>query len=488
MEEFRELVLLLKNYSADERIALLDQQSIRRLPLRTTTVPHPVSEPSLSYHKRVKESGTPTSTGTGSKLEFRQKFWNTLLFMDLNHEDTADPNRVAYLCWQRLAVLKTLMAVGAIKSLKEIAESLLQMARAYELTTVVMETAAQLRQFCALHEGNMRAFEHYFQLTQQYEFFLEAEQTAEDEYMAFLFQQSQPQTSTQNLIEQAQQSCVKLNQYAALCHSNTFVLHHHFLKLQAAFLSTQWQEVVEISSQAEKLLSHKKVSNAHQISAFLLSKALGLANLGQLKSALETLSAAIQQEDSGSSNWYRLQEMKMTWLLHSQDYLAALQILRTLQRETKDQEWPLEQKRLYHTIFLYLIELGLLKTSNRIKGLLMASCLSLQPGIWFTSAHLNQDQQASLLFLQIAKIKQTEASEAANCLRQYMQHSGAFAPQSQRIEVLIQALEALAQGQERRLIMDWGLAALHLLPLDFSSPEAAVEILPLEFILQTLAL
>lgn len=485
MEEFRELALLLKNYSADQHIDVFDSTSIKQMPFWTT---EPFENGHVDIHQQV-EPGLNDQSKTTSYAsdQSRQRLWNTLLFLDLTQEDHHDPRRVAYLCWQRLAVLKTLMAAGAFKSLREIAESILQMATAYELTTIVIETAAQLRQFCALHNGNMKGFEKYSRVINQYENILQAEQAADDEYCTFLFLQTQASHSAQSLAKHAKEACQRLQIHVQSCTTSAFVLNFYFLKLQAAFLESEWGAVVQISNEATQLLNLKSISSPAKISAFFLSKALGCANLGHLDQALEALNTAIADEVAGSPNWYRLQEMKLTWLLHQDKYVAALDLTKNLNLKNKYPEWPQEQKQLYNSVLLSLTDTGALTISNRVKGMLMANCWPFRSLYLPEISSSNLDIQAALLLLQVPKWVQNGASgQLANWFQQYLELSGACMPQSTRIQTLITCLLKIEMGKNPSEVAQDGVRQLKNLPLDYSSPEAAPEIIRIEQILQSL--
>lgn len=479
MEEFRELALLLKNYSADQHIDVFDSTSIKQMPFWT-------AGQFENGHAEVDHQGEHGQSKTIShdSNQSRQRLWNTMLFLDLTQEDHYDPRRVAYLCWQRLAVLKTLMAAGAFKSLREIAESILQMATAYELTTIVIETAAQLRQFCALHNGNTRGFDKYSRIINRYESILQAEQAADDEYCTFLFLQNQASHSAHSLAKHAREACQRLQTHAQSCTTSAFVLNFYFLKLQAAFLVAEWEAVVQISNQATQLLNRKSISSPAKISAFFLSKALGWANLGQLDQALEALNTAIADEAAGSPNWYRLQEMKLTWLLHQGEHTAALDLTKNLNLKNKYPEWPQKQKRLYNSVLLSVTDTRALPISNRVKGMLMANCLPFRSLYLPEMNSSNLDTQAALLLLQVPKWVQNGASgQVANWFQQYLELSGACLPQSARIQTLITSLLEIEMGKNPAAAAQESINNLKNLPLDYSSPEAAPEIIRIEHIL-----
>lgn len=481
MEEFRELVLLLRNYSADAQIQVIDNHTIKQFPFWGTALSDDETNQPIPNSKEL-----PTLSGQ-DKLQLRTRFWNTLLFLDLNQEELSDASRVAYLCWQRLATLKTLMAAGAIKSLRDIAEPLLQTAKEYELTLILIETATQLRQLSALHDGNMIGFDHYSQLIGQYEQVLKAEQAADDEYDAFLIEQINPAANTETLTQFAQNACKRLEPYAQSCKSASFMINLYFLKLQAAVLQANWADVVRISAQADRILHGKAIVQPAKVSAFLLSQALGIANLGDLKLALETIDKAIASEINGSRNWYRLQELKMTWLLHQKQYSAALDLCKVLNAKNKAGEWGIDQKRLFNTTIMYLSDQKLLNISTREKGILMTHWIPM----W--GSHLDEidiqypDHEATILLLQLPKwVGKGQAAALAERFRHYLITSKACAPHSARFEVLIETLEALQTSSNPNVVINSALQKLQTLTLDYSAPEAAPEILRIEHVLQML--
>lgn len=386
MEQFRELILLLESYSANNQIAIGGNYSLSSMPFKA-----------LVASEKVHRSADATFHTCSTQTELLETFWKTLPFLDITQNETQYYNRVAYLCWQRLTVLKTLASIGAIKALPEIALQLLQTAREYEFFGIVIETAAHLRQFSALHEGQKKKFDFYDALVKEYEAKLKAEQCSEDEYQLFLLQQSQVGGDTQKLIDLAQEACTRLQKSIALQPSATFFLNYYFLKLYPPFLMGQWEEVVAISVQAGALLGRKKHFSSAKLSAFYLTKALGLANLKRLPEALEALSEAIAIEPEQSSNWFRLMETKLIWLIHSRQFAAALELANSLNAE--QYAWDLASKRIFNTALLFIGQNGLVNMPCRIKGKLSLHQYSLNSQLNLNAQDLSLDTQTTLSIL-----------------------------------------------------------------------------------------
>ena len=81
MEEFRELALLLRNYSADAQIQVIDTHTIKQFPFWETNLPDDeINQPIATSNELSALTGQ-------DKLRLRTRFWNTLLFLDLNQEE-----------------------------------------------------------------------------------------------------------------------------------------------------------------------------------------------------------------------------------------------------------------------------------------------------------------------------------------------------------------------------------------------------------------
>jgi hypothetical protein len=300
-------------------------------------------------------------------------------------------------------------------------------------------------------------------------------------------EQINPAANTETLTQFALNACKRLEPYAQSCKSASFMINLYFLKLQAAVLQANWADVVRISGQADRILRGRAIVQTAKVSAFLLSQALGIANLGDLKLALETIDKAIALEVNGSRNWYRLQELKIRWLLHQNQYPAALDLCKILNGKNKVGEWDIDQKRLFNTTLMYLSDQKLLPISTREKGILMTHWIPMWGSQLDEVDIQNLDHEASILLLQLPKwVGKGQAGALAARFRHYLITSKACAPHSARFEVLIETLEALSNTTTPDAVINAALRKLQELHIDYSAPEAAPEILRIEHVLQML--
>ncbi len=475
MEQFRELILLLESYSANDQIAIRGNDNLQ----------------SMSFNAPEELEIAPThrsDDGLNSfsvETERLETYWKILPFLDITQDETQDYSRVAYLCWQRLAVLKTLASIGAIKALPEIALQLLQTAMEYDFFAVVIETAAHLRQFSALHDGQKKKFDFYNDLMREYQAKLKAEQSAEDEYQWFVIQQLQVGSDTQTLVNLAQEACARLQKSIALQPSAAFFLDYYFLKLYPPFLTGQWEEVVEISAQAGALLGRKKHFSSAKLSAFYLTKALGLANLTRLPDALEALSEAIAIEPEHSSNWYRLMENKLIWLIHTRQFAAALELANSLNAE--QYTWDLASKRMFNTVLLFIGQNNLLNIPGRIKGRLALHQYAYNSQLILNAKELSLDIRATLSILALQEwLKTKNLAKLISWYENYLIQSQTSEVHAQRLISLIDCLRNINSGMDKSSEVGICIDRLKRISLDYTSPESMIEIIPMHFVLELL--
>jgi hypothetical protein len=475
MEQFRELMLLLESYHANDQIALGDNDNLQSPSSSASGAQHRVS---ILTH----DGGTPNLCS--QEKEYLETYWKILPFLDITQDEAQDHGRVAYLCWQRLAVLKTLASIGAIKALPEIALQLLQTAMEYDFFAVVIETAAHLRQFSALHDGQKKKFDFYNELMREYQAKLKAEQSSEDEYQLFLLQQLQG-ADTEKLVNLAQEACARLQKSIPLQPSANFFLNYYFLKLYPPFLTAQWEEVVAISAQAGALLGQKKHFSLAKLSAFYLTKALGLANLTRLPDALEALSEAIAIEPEHSSNWYRLMETKLIWLIHSRQFAAALELANSLNGE--QYTWDLASKRLFNTVLLFIGQNNLLNIPGRIKGRLALHQYAYNSQLILNAKELSLDIRATLSILALQEwLKTKNMAKLISWFENYLIQSQASEVHAQRLISLIDCLRNINSGMDKSSEIGICIDRLKRISLDYTSPESMIEIIPIDFVLELL--
>jgi hypothetical protein len=485
MEAFRELAYLLQKYASTE-IPVVHEHQIEDLDYQIFLA---LIDGKIKNHAET-AAVAGWAVDDEAFLEFRvqllHRLWNSVFFIDINYEEYELPERVAYLAWQRLAAMKTIIGAGAIKSLQDVSLPLLETAKQYDLTVIAMETAMHLRQYYAIHEGKREAYDKCCEVIGSLEQVLSAEQQAEECYEFFCLDQLEGLLNPIQLAEQAQQYWSELEPLRPTCESTSFLFVYHYLRMQELVIKNDWIQVNEICKQALLELQEKPAATREMKSVFLLNLALARVYGDDLALATQTLDQAIDYEELRSSNWYRLCELKMSILFHHRAFTEAWKMYRFLAKNQDLDRWRGGEAIMetYKYCFLMLIEQRCIELSPREKGDLKAHQYApeyLSPA--FPGA-MDGDEKYALYFMQIPKLFQRRDWGRLKDTAPILASGDADNPAIQRFQVLVDFFSQLPDSPNPEMDLVAVQQALRNCPLELSAPEATRELIPFGLLLE----
>jgi hypothetical protein len=422
--------------------------------------------------------------------EFITRLYHAILFSDINLPEFDDPERAIYLCWQRLSVLRYLLSLGANSAVMQIGRMLLDMAEQFELVPVVIETAMHLRQYHALHKGDRKKYDDLCRLIDRFDRLGNAESLAQDCLEAFTMDTQQHSYDAAELLHKIETQLQELYPYAQEQQTVQFWYAYYLFQIQKSGLREQWLESLEASNEALTKIKVKKATSSEHLIPFLFNQALSLANLAQLKPAIEAIQATIAHEIEGSSNWFRLQEFRITLLLHDGAYAIAWKALKIIWKNQKLHVQSPRQQNILIAIRLWLAvlpDLDQITLSPREKGEFAAF-----KNTWMERMP-NFDapkpmQELVLLLVQLALyLKQKNQRLIQRCqesLTGLKRYFPLDTPDYSRFNCFLQLLILLEKNAWKSAVFgepeDQILAELQQLPKKFSIPTMDLEIIPFE--------
>jgi hypothetical protein len=485
MEAFRELAYLLQQYASAE-ILVLHEHQIEDLDYQIFLA---------LVDGKVKTRAEAAAMGGWAvddeaflelRMQLLHRLWNSVFFIDINYEEYELPERVAYLAWQRLAAMKTIIGAGAIKSLQDVSLPLLETAKEYDLTMIALETAMHLRQYYAIHEGKRDEYDHSCVVIEKLEKILRIEQIADEQYEAYCFDQLEGLLKPKELGEQARKLWSTLEPFRPDCETTSFLFVFHYLRMQEAVINGDWGQVDKVCSLALEDLRKRSATTREMQSAFLLNLSLAQVYGGDLALATQTLNQAIDYEEMGSSNWFRLQELKMSILFQQRAFVEAWELYRFLGRHPESSHWLSGTSILeaYKFCFLMLIEQHCVVISPREKGDLKV--YQYAPEYLSPKYPLDgdRDEKYALFFMQIPRLFQRREWAKLKDMALTLASGDADYPPIQRFQALAEFFTLLPTSEDPKTSLQMAQAALKQCPLDLSAPEATRELIPFELLLE----
>jgi hypothetical protein len=343
-----------------------------------------------------------------------------------------------------------------------------------------------LRQYYAIHEGKRDEYDHSCEVIEKLEKILRIEQLADEQYEAFCLDQLEGILRPKELAEQARKLWTSLEPFKYDCETTSFLFVFYYLRMQEAVIMGDWGQVDKVCNLALEDLRKRPATTREMQSAFLLNLSLAQVYGGDLALAVQTLNQALDYEEMGSSNWFRLQELKMSILFQHRAFSEAWELYRFLGRHPALSRWLSGARTLeaYKFCFMMLIEQHCMVISPREKGDLKV--YQYAPEYLSPKCPLagDGDEKYALFFMQIPKLFQRHEWGKLKDMALALASGDADYPPIQRFQTLAEFFTLLPTTEDPQASLQLVQAALKQCPLDLSAPEATRELIPFELLLE----
>lgn len=306
------------------------------------------------------------------KSRLDEKLRNTLFFID-QHEPRFNKTRVAYYnSYKNLAAFKILIGRGARKAAIPLGERTLRQAKKFGITQVVAELAADLRNHFAVNEGNLKKFEYYHLIAEDYRELREAELKTEFYYAFLMVRVTGKRSSDPILAQKAKQFANEIDEIKQGLSQLSFRFLHLYFMIKALHfeIDNQLDSLIEVCREAltDFTDEKRKVPNASKFTfAFKLLQAYTQTN--QPVKAEKAAEDCLQLVPEGSANWFHVQYAKVLLYFHWDKFdLAHAGYLEAAQHRNFDQQYQmaLERWRIIEAYIQYLLLEGKIQLDHSL--------------------------------------------------------------------------------------------------------------------------
>lgn len=357
MERIRELINLLDGYKL-RNLEVLTNPSNTENPTRYRQAYESYklgkweTEEELAEQLELELDGRPFRR---FKLEFLRRLYLPVLFV--NHEvETLNITQQTHMwCWKQLAIFKTLVHRGAVKSATVLAHRLFEVADEYNFPLIGQETARFLKKHYAFLEPNQEQYERYHQAAKKYELYFKAENKAQELYQLLLMPVAKSKSFQKNQAIEAQYFRAQLEPfYQAGCDSQLFLGIYFAISCMEKMFENDWKASFELSNQAiDQIIKTKYFSN-RVLSIFLDYKIICLTRLERYLEAEEIVDQVTKFEAIGNKYWYKGNELYMYASLQASNFKKAWSIYQTAINLKEFELLPEVQKEVWQIYYAYL--------------------------------------------------------------------------------------------------------------------------------------
>lgn len=298
------------------------------------------------------------------KSDFKEKLLNHLFFLDNQHHSLHSYQRAVLMVQKRWGAITILYQRGHILAATQLAERLLPMAIQYELTEAVVSILTQLKTFYGTQSGDLKKYQLYKELHQQYFELLCLEMQAKDMYENVRINYARSEAYQPELAAQATRDYETLLPALSKKHSAELHFLASILKIAAHIASHDYENVLQVCQEALVYFSKKPFDYRKGISIVLDIKLGACIQLKKYEEGTLAGKQALEINQPSSTNWYLTIGNHIVLSLHCEKYTEAFEyfLLASSQKEFYTVSEKIKERfKLYEAYLFLLASLGKLE-------------------------------------------------------------------------------------------------------------------------------
>ena len=313
--------------------------------------------------------GSNKSASSYQKLRgtVKERLINSLFIIDLKQASYNDRQKAYYECYREWAAAKILFGKNARTAAVSICRKLLKIARKFEFTELLVDILHTLRLYYGTIEGDLKKFKQYnADFREQQDRWIE-ENNAEELYILLSIGFVNTKATQSDIQQQAIQFFAQVK--TAMEKYDTYQLHlcGRLIEVsQFTGVNDYWQ-ALDVCERAIDFFNAKSFSANVPLQIFNYQKLICELQLRLFNEASSTVKVCESLLESGSFNWFKLQEIYFLLYMHLKEFGKAYQHFELVLNHTNFDNLPKNIKETWIIAEGYLFFLnkrGLLKGEN----------------------------------------------------------------------------------------------------------------------------
>lgn len=298
------------------------------------------------------------------KHVLNERLRNTLFFIDIKKNKFSNIKRAFLECQKMIANFNLLLTKGARDNALYVGEKALRIAEEYEFTQEIIFVSRRLAANYASVSGDRKK---YLELSEKVfackEIFL-GETMAEMFYLDLLSLYVKDKSTKTYVADLAGDYLEKLKPYCSKVHSSNFLFYLNMLRTIRYMSVNDYQKAYQITHQALNEIKNHRFLNTRAFGTLSFQNIACCIQLKKHQEGVWIIQELQKIIDTGTFNWYKVQELHFTLSLHTRNYSEAYDIYQNVKQQPNFKNLEANTKE---TWVIYGAWVHLLKATGKIK-------------------------------------------------------------------------------------------------------------------------
>lgn len=307
--------------------------------------------------------GTSKKASKYQKLKYvlRNRLINNLFFIDVSQPSYNDRQKAYYECYKEWAAVKILLGKNAKVAAVDLSHNILKQAQKYEFTELVVDIARMLRLHYGTIVGDMKKYDYYCTLFEEYEDIWQKENLVEGLYVELMTRYVRTKAQQSEVHAKAKAFLAQIEPVLAGYDAYGIQFCGSLIKMIIPSCINDYEKTVAVCESCVDFFKAKPYVARLPLQIAYQQKLICCIQLKQYEAGKEAAENALTLMEEGDFNWFKHQEYFFMLAMHTQKYQEAYQVFYKTLKNTRFSYLPgpvQEIWKIYEAYVHYLVEVG----------------------------------------------------------------------------------------------------------------------------------
>ena len=321
-------------------------------------------EEALSW---LQEGGDDASKLPNLKNKLKDRMLDSVFLLDFKEPGFSDRQKAIFECYKKWAAAMILVMRNAKLAGYDVLEKLLRHTIRYEFTELTCDILRLLRIHYSTTGGDLKKYEIIREQLHHYQEIWHMENRAEDFYTELISRYVNSKSTKMEVSEQAKLYFALVKPDMEKCESFKLQLFGRLIQVFAYSSVNDYLTTSRLCEEAVLFFDKKDYDSGIPLQIFYYNLITCYLQLREFEKGQVIIERCQRLVDTGSFNWFKLQELFFLLAMHTTHYEAAAKVLGRVMDDSRfeNQSFQItEIWKIYHAYIHFLIKIGKLSSES----------------------------------------------------------------------------------------------------------------------------